>query len=98
MIERLSTVLPEPDSPTMPRASPGRTDSDTPSTARTTPPRRAEVGDEVADLEQRPLVLAHLDLRSADVETAGQPVADEVEREHGEEQHQTRKDGCPPRM
>ena len=37
MIERDSTVLPEPDSPTTPIASPRAIDSDTPSTARTTP-------------------------------------------------------------
>ncbi len=37
MIERVSTVLPDPDSPTMPTASPRCSDNDTPSTARTTP-------------------------------------------------------------
>ena len=37
MIERDSTVLPEPDSPTTPRVLPRSTESDTPSTARTVP-------------------------------------------------------------
>ncbi len=37
MIERANTVLPEPDSPTMPRVWPWSTDSETPSTARTVP-------------------------------------------------------------
>ena len=37
MIERDSTVLPEPDSPTMPKVLPRSTDSETPSTARTVP-------------------------------------------------------------
>ena len=31
--------LPQPDSPTMPRISPGLTENETPSTAFTTPPR-----------------------------------------------------------
>ena len=55
MIERLSTVLPDPDSPTMPTASPRSTVSDTPSTARTSP-GGAEVRDEVGDLEHQPLI------------------------------------------
>ena len=37
MIERDSTDLPEPDSPTMPSVSPGSIESDTPSTAWTMP-------------------------------------------------------------
>ena len=44
MIERASTVLPDPDSPTMPRVWPRSTDRETPSTARTVPrPVRNEV-------------------------------------------------------
>ena len=38
MIERASTDLPEPDSPTMPSVRPRSRVSDTPSTARTSPP------------------------------------------------------------
>ena len=38
MIDRLRTDLPEPDSPTMPRVRPRSSVSDTPSTARTSPP------------------------------------------------------------
>ncbi len=41
MISRITdiivTLLPEPDSPTMPSVSPSETVNDTPSTARTTP-------------------------------------------------------------
>ena len=37
MIERAVTLLPEPDSPTMPSVSPAATVKLTPSTARTTP-------------------------------------------------------------
>ena len=44
MIERVSTVLPEPDSPTTPRVWPRSRVNDTPSTARTSPrPVRNEV-------------------------------------------------------
>ena len=39
MIDSAVIVLPEPDSPTMPRHSPGATDSDTPSIAYTVPRR-----------------------------------------------------------
>src|SRR3954471_1898519 len=37
MIESAVTLLPQPDSPTMPSVSPGETSNDTPSTARVTP-------------------------------------------------------------
>ena len=37
MIDFAVTLLPEPDSPTMPSVSPGRSVKLTPSTARTTP-------------------------------------------------------------
>ena len=37
MIDRLVTLLPQPDSPTMPRVSPGMIEKLTPSTARMTP-------------------------------------------------------------
>ena len=39
MIDRAVMLLPQPDSPTMPSVSPGRSSNDTPSTARTTPAR-----------------------------------------------------------
>ena len=37
MIDITVTLLPEPDSPTMPSTSPGATSNETPSTARTSP-------------------------------------------------------------
>ena len=52
MIERDSTDLPEPDSPTMPSVLPRSRVNDTPSTARTVPRGRVEVGLEVVDLEE----------------------------------------------
>ena len=50
--DRASTVLPEPDSPTMPRVWPASTCSDTPSTATTVPRGRVEGRAQVGDLEQ----------------------------------------------
>ena len=37
MIDIIVTLLPEPDSPTIPSTSPGETENETPSTARTMP-------------------------------------------------------------
>ena len=53
MIERLSTVLPDPDSPTTPSASPRLSVSDTPSTARDEAALGEEVGLEVVEDEER---------------------------------------------
>ena len=79
MIERDRIVLPDPDSPTMPSDWPRSRENVTPSTARTMPRGRAEVGLEIGDLEQRDIVrltLGGLDrTRSqrslSDVEAAG---------------------------
>ncbi len=60
MMERLSTVLPEPDSPTTPRVRPRAKVSETPSTARTSPrPVRNEVCRSI-DLEERALDRPHV--------------------------------------
>ena len=48
-----ATLLPEPDSPTIPSISPSRTSSERPSTALTTPSSVVEVDLQVLDLEQR---------------------------------------------
>ena len=53
MIERDSTVLPEPDSPTTPRVLPRSSENVTPSTARTMPRAVSKCGAEVGDVEQR---------------------------------------------
>ena len=47
------TLLPEPDSPTMPSTSPGATSNETPSTARTSPSSVRNETLQVAHLEQR---------------------------------------------
>ena len=63
MIERLVTLLPQPDSPTRPMISPRSTWKSMPSTARTTPSRVWNDVRRPVDLEQRPL--AALVARSA---------------------------------
>ena len=52
-IARARVDLPQPDSPTTPRISPGRHSSETPSTARATPLRALNCDRQVADLHQR---------------------------------------------
>ena len=53
MIERTSTDLPEPDSPTTPRVSPRSRVNDTSSTARSSPRDGTELGRQVLDVENR---------------------------------------------
>ena len=55
----LATLLPEPDSPTIPSVSPRSTSKETPSTALTTPSSVVEVDLQVLDLEQARSWLAH---------------------------------------
>ena len=52
MSERASMVLPQPDSPTMPRVSPGATSKLTSRTTRAVPPRKMEGGRQPLDGEQ----------------------------------------------
>ena len=70
MIERLSTVLPEPDSPTTPSDSPRRIDSDTPSTARTRPTIGLEVRLQIVEDQQR-----LVGMRSGDTEVLADAIA-----------------------
>ena len=56
MIERASTVLPEPDSPTTPSVLPRSRLKVTPSTALTMPAGGVEVRPEVVDHEERSVV------------------------------------------
>ena len=53
MIARLVTLLPEPLSPTSPTRFARPTESDTPSTARRTPPSTGKLHVQVADFEER---------------------------------------------
>ncbi len=46
------TLLPQPDSPTMPSVSPGSIENETPSTAWTTPSSLVEADPQVRDVEQ----------------------------------------------
>ena len=56
------TLFPQPDSPTRPRVSPGRTSNEMPLTAWTSPRLRLEADAEIVDLEKR--AVAHVRPRS----------------------------------
>src|SRR4051794_40788327 len=91
MIESAVTLLPQPDSPTMPSVSPGETSNDTPSTARVTP---SSVKKNVArSRTERRGVISHPP-REARVEAVAQAVAEEV---HGEHHDGERDAGCEDR-
>src|SRR3954469_17533356 len=98
MIERLSTVLPEPDSPTTPSALPRSSEKVTPSTARTSPRsvrkcvRRSRTSSNTPD-SMRPsawrcmFTAGRSQCDLLDVEVGAHLVAAEVEGGDGEEQH-----------
>src|SRR5688572_32977225 len=73
------TVFPQPDSPTTPSVSPRSTVRSTPSTACTQP---SSVAKWVFKPRMSSSTLLH---HLARIERVAQPVADEVDREHGEE-------------
>ena len=58
MIESAVTLLPQPDSPTMPSVSPGASENDTPSTARAIALVGAEADAQILDLEERGSLIA----------------------------------------
>src|SRR6202035_3014269 len=76
MIDFAVTLLPEPDSPTMPSVSPGRNEKLTPSTARTTP---VSVKNHVCRFSTWRLGSAASRMRIKPVADA---VTDEVEADH----------------
>src|SRR5581483_9171170 len=77
--ESAVTVLPQPDSPTTPSVSPAAIARSTPSTARTMP-------SSVEKCTLRPRISSSgaKSHHPARVERIAQPVADEVDRQHGE--------------
>src|SRR5205823_11327351 len=86
------TLLPDPDSPTMPRVSPGNTSNDTPSTAWTTP-------SSVANSTTRSRIeRIGSGTRSAlgRVEGVAKPVTDEVDAEDDQHDRQARERDQPP--
>src|SRR5471032_2656545 len=89
---RLETVLPLPDSPTMPSVWPGATWKSTPSTARTTPSRvwKWTLSPSTANSGAR---------SGADtgIERIGQAIGQKVEAQHGHEDRGTRHQARPGR-
>src|SRR3990172_10410663 len=85
---RKVTLLPEPDSPTTPRVSPGLIENETPSTALTRPSsvgketRRSLTSSRGSGIRGHALV---------GVEGVAEPVAEEVHAERGEQDHQPRE-------
>src|SRR5262245_8472147 len=91
--ERAVTVLPQPDSPTTPTVSPRSMRRSTPSTARTMP---SSVLNQVFRPRMSNRVSCTLTLllkHAARIEGVAQAVADEVDREHGEEDGAAREQG-----
>src|SRR5689334_9965465 len=91
MIDRAVTVLPEPDSPTMPSTSFSSTSKDTPSTAWTVP---SSVGNWTCRPSTESTVARVTLGRSVGrlrVEGVAQSVAQEVHRQDGDEDGEPRK-------
>src|SRR5216683_967738 len=81
--ERAVTVLPQPDSPTTPTVSPWSMRRSTPSTARTMP---SSVLNQVFSPRMSKSVSAtDASDDAARIERVAQPIADEVDGQHGEE-------------
>src|SRR4029450_9809711 len=85
------TLLPDPDSPTMPSTSPSLSERLTPSTACIT---AACEGNSTcrSSISSRAIALS-LELG---IERVAQPVAQQVECEHGDQDHDSRKSDDPP--
>src|SRR6202167_491940 len=96
MIDRAVMVLPQPDSPTMPRVSPSSTCKVTPSTACTTPclswmwVRRSSISSSAVTW------LAFLPLLQPGLERVAERVADEVERDARQDDRDARRVNQPP--
>src|SRR3954454_14981925 len=88
----VETLLPEPDSPTMPSVSPGKRSYETPSTAWTIP--SSVLNSTTRSLIERTGSGTHSPLGR--VERIAEAVADEVHAEDDGNDGQARKDGQPP--
>ena len=87
MIARAVTLFPDPDSPTRPRTSPGRISRSTPSTACTSAVRVPNQTRKIFD----PQDWLASSLRLPWIEDVAQPVAQEIEAKHGDDDRQA---GC----
>src|SRR3954447_14336568 len=91
-IDIVETLLPEPDSPTMPSVSPGNTSYEIPSTAWTMPSSvlnsttRSRI-DRIGSGTDPPLLR---------IERVTQPVPDEVDTQHDQHDHEAREHRQPP--
>src|SRR5215468_6402302 len=88
----VETLLPEPDSPTMPRISPGKMSYDTPSTAWTIP--SSVLNSTTRSLIERSGSGTHSPLLR--VERVPEAVADEVDAKDDQDDRQAREDRQPP--
>src|SRR6266536_3244537 len=89
--ERPVTVLPEPDSPTIPSTSPRPTSNDTPSTALTTP-ARVKKWTFRSSTERTALMLSALEPR---VHHVAQLIADQIDGDDRDQQRDARIEGDP---
>src|SRR5438874_9737544 len=98
-IERVLTLLPEPDSPTIPSVSPGKTSYEMSSTAWTIPSSvlnsttRSRI-----DRTGSGTTGSGTDSTLRRVESVAQPVADEVDAQHDQHDRQAREHRQPPRL
>src|SRR4051812_28807487 len=88
----VETLLPEPDSPTIPRISPGKSSYETPSTAWTIP--SSVLNSTARSSIARSGSGTHPPLLR--VECVPEAVADEVHAEHDQDDQQAREDRQPP--
>src|SRR5436190_5679604 len=89
----VETLLPEPDSPTIPSVSPGKRSYETPSTAWTMP--SSVLNSTTRSLIERTGSGTHSPLGR--VERIAEAVADEVDAEDDDDDRQAREDRQPPR-
>src|SRR5512139_2313976 len=87
----MATLLPEPDSPTMPSTSPSSTLNDTPSTARSRP---CDDGNSTTRLSIS--ITAITSPLQLGIERVAQAVAEEVEGQHGDQDHDAGEGDDPP--
>src|SRR5205085_838500 len=95
--ESTVTLLPQPDSPTMPSVSPGTTSNETPSTARVTPSAVKKWVRRSRTLSSGSATGATHPPREARVEAVAQPVADQVDGEHDQRQRGAGRENRPRR-
>src|SRR5580704_994864 len=97
MTDNAVTLLPQPDSPTMPSVSPAATSKLTPSTARVTPSALKKCVLRLRTLRSFSLTSLSQASREARVEVVAQAVTHEVDGEHHEREREPRREDRPGR-